>query len=178
MCSRWNKIISSNFCAQAKQGNICMQMFVCTYLKYLHVYYFRFLLAAASHNGSYLSSSSDSLLSRSLAVRDDFYCLKSHKVCQTAEETRYEGERWRIASKASIKPGQWLSPTLSGLHSLNTQCSGSPLYIKMDVGDWNHSWISYSALEKCDPRLAGRSEVMGPNCSQSHSQMLSNFQSD
>ena len=92
--------------------------FVCTYLKYLHVYYFRFLLAAASHNGSYLSSSSDSLLSRSLAVRDDFYGLKSHKVCQTAEETRYEGERCRIASKASIKPGQWLS-----LHSPLSQFS-------------------------------------------------------
>lgn len=84
--------------------------FVCTYLEYLHVYYFRFLLAdAASHNGSYLVQSSDSLLSlfsRSLAVRDDFYGLKSHKVCQTAEETRYEGERWRIPSRASITAGQ------------------------------------------------------------------------
>ena len=50
--------------------------------------------------------------------------------------------------------------------------------IKRNVGDRNHSRISYSALDKCDPRLPGWSEVMGPNCSQSHSQMLSNFQSD
>ena len=45
-------------------------------------------------------------------------------------------------------------------------------------GDSIYSLISYSALDKCDPRPAGRAEVMGPNCSQSHSLMLSNFQSD
>ena len=83
-------------------------------------------------------------------------------------------------------------------HSLNTQCSGSPLYIsqqdqenylewmclyiksqiitiinstdfqlilmtiKRDVGDRNHSRISYSALDKCDRALQADLKSWGP----------------